>query len=173
MELSPLQRLDQTARRWVPFGVTVFLMLFGLTPTFLPAFSPVMPMLSLVAIYFWAVYRPEGLGYGEAFGVGLIEDLLIGTPLGSTALMLMLCQWLVFYQQKFFNGRPFHVVWAAFVLVAFGAAALRWLLVGLFSSSGFVGFSQAAAAAVLTIAVYPLIGWLLAKAQLRLMAPSP
>lgn len=164
------QRFDQTARQAVPFSVTLFLMFFGLTPTYMPGYAPLAPMLSLIAIYFWGVYRADALGYGAAFAVGLLEDLLTATPLGSTALMLMLCQWVVFYQQKFFNGRPFHVVWAAFVLVAIGAAMLRWLMVGLFSPSGFIGPGQALGSAIFTIALYPLVGWILAKAQLRLMS---
>ncbi|MBM3514997.1 MAG: rod shape-determining protein MreD, partial [Alphaproteobacteria bacterium] len=118
MHQSLWQKFDQAARQWVPFSLAMFLMLFGLTPTYLPGYAPVAPMLSLIAIYFWSVYRPKAMGYGSAFAVGLLEDLLIGTPLGSTSLMLMLCRWIVFHQQKFFNGRPFHVVWAAFALVA-------------------------------------------------------
>lgn len=171
MDLSPLQRLDQTARQWVPFSATTLLMLFGLTPLYVPAFSSVTPMLTLIAIYYWAVYRPEVLGYGAGFAVGLLEDLLVGTPLGSTSLILMLCQWLVFYQQKFFNGRPFHVVWAAFVLVSVSAVILRWILVGIFSTSGFVSFGPGIATVAFTVALYPLVGWLLAQAHTRLMSP--
>lgn len=169
MHQTPWQRFDQSARQGVPLVLTIFLMLFGLTPTHIPGFSPVMPMFSLMAVYFWAVYRPDSMGYGPAFVIGLLEDLLTGTPLGSTALVLMLGQWVVFHQQKFFNGRPFHVVWAAFALVAVGAAVVRWLTVGLFSTGGFVAPGQAIGCAIMTIALYPVIGWLLAKAQLKLM----
>ncbi|MCB2107031.1 MAG: rod shape-determining protein MreD [Rhodobacteraceae bacterium] len=164
-----LQRIDTVARHFVPFGVTIFLLLFGLTPTHIPGFAPVSPMLTLMAVYFWAVYRPDAIGYGFAFAVGVVEDLLTGTPLGSSALVLMLCQWIVFRQQKFFNARPFFVVWLAFCLVALGAALLRWLAVGLFSESGFVTPDQALMSAVMSMAIYPIIGWLLAKAHLKLM----
>jgi rod shape-determining protein MreD len=167
---SPLQRVDTIARQWVPFSATLLLMLFGLTPSYLPAFSPVAPMYTVIAIYFWAVYRPDGLGYGSAFAIGVLEDLLSGTPLGCTALVLMLGQWVVFHQQKFFNGRPFHVVWAAFLLVALGSAAVRWLMIGMFLPAGFVGPTHALASGAMTVAVYPVVGWVLAKMQLRLMS---
>jgi rod shape-determining protein MreD len=170
MHQTAWQKMDGVARRSVPFGLTIFLLLFGLTPSHIPAFSAVGPMLTLMAVYFWAVYRPDAFGYGFAFAVGVAEDLLAGTPLGSTALVLMLCQWIVFNQQKFFNGRPFYVVWMAFCLVALGAAAIKWLAVGMFSPAGFVGPGPALMSAVMTMAVYPLVGWLLAKMQLKLMA---
>src|SRR5205823_3551423 len=121
MQLSALQRMDALARKVVPFGLTFALMLFALTPTQVPGFSHLTPMYSLAAIYFWSIYRPDLIGYGTAFGVGLMEDLLTGAPLGSSALVLLLCQYLVFRQPKFFNAKPFGIFWAAFAVVALAA----------------------------------------------------
>ncbi|MEQ9447512.1 MAG: rod shape-determining protein MreD, partial [Rhodospirillaceae bacterium] len=80
MHSASLQYMDGAARRIVPFGLTLVLMLFALTPTHIPALSDVAPMLTLMSVYFWSIYRPDLLGYGAAFGIGILEDLLMGTP---------------------------------------------------------------------------------------------
>ena len=170
MQLTSLQYMDGAARRVVPLGLTLVLMLFALTPTYVPGLSDVTPMFTLMCIYFWSIYRPDLLGYGAAFGVGVFEDLLMGTPLGSGALVLLLCQGIVVHQQKFFNSKPFVVTWMAFAVVALGAALVRWFCVGIVASSGFTPLGTLLITYLISVAVYPLVAWLLARAQMRLLA---
>src|SRR4051812_6547521 len=101
LQPTALQRMDMLARRMVPFALTLTLMLFALTPAQIPALSHLTPMYALAAVYFWSIYRPDLIGYGTVFGLGILEDLLTGTPLGSSALVLLLCQYVVFQQPKF------------------------------------------------------------------------
>ena len=172
MQPSVLRRMDGAARRLVPFGVTLVLMLFALTPTYIPGLSHITPMYPLMAVYFWSIYRPDLLGYGSTFAIGVLEDLLAGTPLGSSALILLLCQWVVFHQQKFFNNKPFGVMWGAFALLAAAAALLRYLCVGLVTVTGFTPPGEMFAAYLMTIAIYPVVGWFLAKAHVKLLAQT-
>jgi rod shape-determining protein MreD len=172
MQATVLQRIDGTARRFVPFGVTLILMLFALTPTYVPGLSHITPMYALMAVYFWSIYRPDLLGYGATFAIGVLEDLLAGTPLGSGALILLLCQRVVFHQQKFFNTKPFGVMWLAFALVAAGASLLRWICVGLVENGGFTPVGEMVAAYFMTVALYPVVGWFLAKAHMKLVAQA-
>lgn len=169
MQPSLVQSIDMTARKALPAALTLVLMLIALTPTHIPGFAPVMPMFTLMAIYFWAIYRPELLGYGAAFAFGLLEDLLTATPIGASSLAFLLCQWVVQHQQKFFNAKPFVVVWFGFAFMAFGAALLRWIAVGLVAPSGFTPAGPVLASCLISMAVFPLVGWLLAKAQMKLM----
>lgn len=170
MQPTSLQYMDGAARRAVPLALTLFLMLFALTPTYVPGLSDVAPMLTLMCVYFWSIYRPDLLGYGVAFGIGILEDLLVGTPLGSGALVLLLCQRVVVHQQKFFNSKPFVVTWIAFAFVALGAALVRWLCVGLVANGGFTPIGSLFVAYLISVAIYPLVAWFLAKAQMKLLA---
>jgi rod shape-determining protein MreD len=164
------QKFDFIARRGVPLAMTLFLLLFSMIPMHLPGVPSLAPMYTLMAVYFWSIYRPEGFGYGAAFAVGVLEDLLVGTPLGSSALALLICQWVVFNQQKFFNNRPFLEVWLAFAVVAIGTGLVRWFCAGLIGAGGFTPLGDTAGSIVLTIVAYPVFGWLLARAQLKLMS---
>jgi rod shape-determining protein MreD len=172
MQPTALQRFDSNARRLVPFGLTLLLMLFALTPTQVPGMAHVTPMYALAAIYFWSIYRPDLIGYGASFAIGLLDDLLTGAPLGSTAFVLLACQQVVLHQQKFFNAKPFGIFWLAFAVLALGAGILKWLCVGLFAAGGFTAFGDMLAAVLITAATYPVIAWLLAQAQMKLMAQS-
>jgi rod shape-determining protein MreD len=169
MQPGVLKQMDHAARRLVPFGVTLTLMLFAMTPTYVSGMSHITPMYAFMAVYFWSIYRPDLLGYGTVFAIGIMEDLLAGTPLGSSALMLLICQRVVLRQQKFFNSRPFILIWVAFALLTLGAIFLRWLCVGLASASGFTPFSAAIGCYFMTVALYPIVAWLLAKAQMKLL----
>ena len=172
MQPTFLQRMDGIARRLVPFSLTLALMLFALTPTQIPGMSHVTPMYALAGIYFWSIYRPDLIGYGTSFGIGLVDDMLTGAPLGCTALVLLVCQYIVFHQQKFFNAKPFGIFWVAFGVLALGANLLKWLCVGMFAPGGFTSFGDMLAAALITAAIYPIIAWLLARAQMKVLAPS-
>ena len=141
MQLSVLQRIDIGARRLVPFGMTLVLMLFAMTPTYIPGLSHITPMYGLMAVFFWSIYRPDLLGYGTVFAIGILEDLLTGAPLGSGALILLLCQRTVLSQQKFFNAKPFGIFWLAFALLA-RRAALALDLRGPRGASGFTPFGS-------------------------------
>jgi rod shape-determining protein MreD len=162
------QRMDLVARRFVPVGLTLLLMLFAQTPTHLPGLARATPMYGLAAVYFWSIYRPNLMGYGAGFGLGLLEDLLTDAPIGIDSLVLLACQYVVFHQQKFFNAKPFGVMWAAFAVLAVGAGLLKWLLIGLISTA-FTRFGDVTMSVLLTVAIYPIVAWLLAKAQMKLL----
>ena len=169
MQPTVLQRVDHAARGLVPFGLTLLLMLYAMTPTFIPGLSHITPMYAFMSVYFWSMYRPDLLGFGTVFAIGMLEDLLAGTPLGSGALILLLCQRAVMEQQKFFHTRPFGFTWLAFSLLTFAAALIRWICVGLAGASGFTPFSAMVTSSFMTIALYPIVAWVLGKAQMKLL----
>jgi rod shape-determining protein MreD len=81
----------------------------------------------------------------------------------------LLIQWVVFNQHKFFHAKPFVITWFAFGLVAFGAVLLKWVGVGLVSSSGPTPFGDVFASYLITVAVYPIIAWLFSKVRSGLL----
>ena len=172
MQPTVWQKVDSQARRILPFGLTMIVLLFGLTPTYIPGLAQITPMYALIAVYFWSIYRPDLMGYGPGFAIGILEDLLTGAPLGVCTLTLLLTQWIVFNRQKFFHAKPFGVTWLMFVLVAFGAVFLKWIVIGLVAENGLTPFGDLFAAYLITVTVYPVIAWMFSKAQTRLLDES-
>ena len=53
------QRLDRAARHSTPGIVTVALTLVAVVPMQMPHFGPIAPLVPLMAIYYWAIHRPD------------------------------------------------------------------------------------------------------------------
>ena len=159
------QRMDGLARHLLPFALTFVLLIVPVVPTHLEGLVRVGPSLTLIAVYYWAVHRPDLMGYGSVFLIGVIEDLLAATPLGVGPLVLLLVYGVVIAQHKFFLGKSFAVTWWAFGLVATGAGVVKWLAIAAVTDSLFQPTS-AAFAVLMTIGTYPVIAWVLARTQL-------
>jgi rod shape-determining protein MreD len=157
-----LQRMDTIARNLFPAGLALVALLFGATPLYLPGYSAIAPNFTLMVVFYWAIYRPDLLPTAVAFAIGLVQDALMGTPIGLNALLLIAVHGVVVTQRRFFQGKTFAVVWSAFTVIALSAGLLGWVLVmalvgatinpwpGIFSM-------------LLTVALYPFVTWVQAR----------
>jgi rod shape-determining protein MreD len=145
----------------VPLLATVLLVLVGAVPMRLPEFAAVTPVLSLAAIYFFAIYRPSILPAPAVFGIGLFQDALLGLPFGLSALVLLGVYGAIVSQRNAFRGRPFLVAWAGFAIVTPAAMAVTWAIVSLLAGT-VVPPLPAVFQALITVAIYPLVNVVLA-----------
>ena len=122
------QWADRTLRGAIPVTVTVVLVFAGSLPWRLPAFVEVTPAFAPMAVFYWTIYRPERFPYAATFGIGVLQDLLSGTPLGMTALVLLTVQGVVASQRTFFRGKPFLVIWWGFSLTMPAVGLLSWII---------------------------------------------
>ena len=53
--------------------------------------------IQLIIIYFWVSKRPEALGNGHVFFAGLINDVVIGFPLGLSSLSYLVVSFVATY----------------------------------------------------------------------------
>ena len=75
-------RMDLLARQLTPSMFTLDLVFVNVIPLHIPEFSRVAPLLPLMAIYHWAIFRPRLLPAYAVFLIGLFQDILTGTPIG-------------------------------------------------------------------------------------------
>lgn len=158
------QRLDTWARRFLPAGLSLLFVLVTVLPVPVPGYASLVPMLALSAVFFWAVHDPRLLPPVVVFAIGLIQDSLSGAPMGTGTVVLLAVYGITVAQRRVFRNRSFIQVWAGFTLVAVAAVALQWLLTvavdGAFVPPRILLFQS-----VLTVAVYPLVTWILHRAQ--------
>lgn len=166
------QKCDAAVRQVLPFLTALFAALFMATQTHVPGLASVMPLLPLAFAFYWAIARPTLFGMGSAFTVGLIQDLLTGTPLGLTALALLLTRAGVATQARFFIGKGFWVYWWSFAIVAIAAAVVEWLL-ALVVMGVFAPFGQVILSAVLNIGVFPFLFGVCDVIERRILAEDP
>ena len=116
--------MDLLARQLTPSMLTLILVVIGVVPLRILEFSTVMPLLPLMAVYHWAVFRPRLLPAYAVFLIGILQDILTGAPIGVNALVFLLVYGAVLSQKRFFTGKSFLILWLGFSLIAAAASAL-------------------------------------------------
>jgi rod shape-determining protein MreD len=123
------QRLDHGARSSLPFVTTIVCIFLSVITWPLPHIGAIAPPFALVALYYWALHRPDLFGPGMAFLTGLLFDLLNGLPPGISALLFVLAHHIVLMQRRFFVGHSFYMMWSGFALTATAVMLSQWFLV--------------------------------------------
>ena len=159
-----LQRLDSWARASAPLALTLIFVLIKVVPLRLPAYAVIAPDLVLMAVFYWTVHRPDLLRSWGAFVVGLLDDILTGTPLGVSSLVLLLVHWTIIAQHRAFRGMSFALLWFSFALIAAGAKVLV-IALALVVGHGLIDPQVIFAQYAFTVAVYPLVSLLMGRAQ--------
>lgn len=163
------QRFDLVMRGITPFFLTLVLVLLGQVPLHIPGFAEVAPLLPLMAVYHWAIYRPDLLPAVAVFFAGLLQDALSGMPFGINAAVYVIVHMTVMSQQMFFTGRSFLIIWLGFTLVAAGAALLTWVLTTVMFSA-YIAPEAAVVQYLVTVGMFPLLAWLQVRWQQSVLA---
>lgn len=156
--------LDFMARQLTPFALTLILVLLNVVPMHIPGYARVVPILPLMAVYHWSIYRPELMPAYAVFAIGLLQDVLTGTPIGVNALVFLGVYGVVLSQRRFFAGKSFFIMWLGFALVAAGAVLASWLLISIFNMT-LVAPKAAIFQYLLTLGCFPFIAWLFLRWQ--------
>src|ERR1700728_3001147 len=98
--------------RVVPVLSTFLFVLVSVVPLQLPGLAAVTPSFALMAVAHWTTYRPDLLSQLSVFVLGVLLDLLSGTPyVGASALTLLLARTVVLVARRHFVGRDFSLLW--------------------------------------------------------------
>ncbi len=122
-------RMDLLARQLTPAVLTLVLVIIIVMTLHIPGFSRIAPLLPQMAVNHWGIYRPRLLPAYLVFLIGLLQDVLTGTPIGVNALVLLAVYGAVLSQKQFFIGKSFFILWLGFSVIAAGALAVSWGLI--------------------------------------------
>ena len=150
------KRIENAARLAVPQILLLLFVLLGFVPLPLPQIGAVRPLLVLMAVYYWSIYRPTLVPPALCFGVGLVMDILSGGALGLNALVLVAVQWIVRSQRRFLMGQPYAAIWAVFAVIVVLAAVALWGLYGLVHLH-WTPFLPVVGAALLSLLLFPFV----------------
>jgi rod shape-determining protein MreD len=159
-----LQKLDSGARRALPFLVTLLFVLLGVVTWPLPYFGQVAPPFALIAIYYWAIHRPDLFRPPLVFFVGLLNDALHALPFGLSALAFVGMHQLVYSQRRFFAGHSFFMMWWGFALTIPVVLMAEWILLSLWRWQTVPAMAVVMQAVIATV-IFPLPCWLLIRLQ--------
>lgn len=168
-----LHRLDRWAYALAPAFVILVLMLASLIPLRLPFLPSVATLLPLMAVFHFSLHRPTAVPPPALLLFGLLFDLLQygpGAPLGVSALQFLLIWRVVSASRKYLLEVSFAFIWLLYALIVGAAMVLAWLLTSLLSVS-LIDPWPALLQYVVSLFLYPILGWLLGRNRL-VEAPS-
>jgi rod shape-determining protein MreD len=115
--------------------------------------------LPIIIIYFWILKRPSAMGTGHIFLAGLINDVVMGFPLGASSLSyLVVCFFSNYVRNKSVNT-TIASDWFTFFIALILANLLFFLLLNNFSDLVF-SFSTIGYNTFFTLFLFPIF-WLI------------
>ena len=91
----------------------------------------------MILIYFYILQFPEALGYGNIFLAGIINDTVIGTPLGTTSLSYLTLSLFTSYIRNATLRSVMTAEWFVFIPALFFSNLIYLLIINNFSHLSF------------------------------------
>jgi len=160
--------ISEHMRAWlqsvVPALQCLGLLLLSVMPTGIPYFAVIMPMLVLVGVYYWSLYRPDLMPMPLVFLFGVLLDILGGGPLGMMALLFVLVHGICVSQRQVLANKSFYVGWFGFTVVAVGVNVFGWIIACAYFQS-LLSPMPVVVQLIVTIAIYPLLARLFGRSE--------
>ena len=90
--------------------------------------------LQLIIIYFWSLKRPEVLGNGHVFFAGIINDVVMGLPLGLSSLTYLITSLVSTYVKNMTVNTSITTDWFTFFIALLFSNLIFLMLVVNFSN---------------------------------------
>lgn len=155
------ERAEAGARLIAPYSLMLILFVLGTISFSFPLGESIHAPLFLMAIYYWAIFRPTLIPPWFVFAAGLMVDLINGIEtVGISALIFVVVQWIVSDQRRYLMGQSFLMIWIGFVIVSSAAMFMNWLIFGILTG-GWLPLKPIAFSIIFGVALFPLISILL------------
>ena len=89
--------------------------------------------IQLIIIYFWVLKRPEVLGSGHIFFAGLLNDVVMGFPLGLSSLSYLIISLVATYVKNMTVNTRITTDWFTFFIAIFFSNLTFFILLSNFS----------------------------------------
>lgn len=156
------KRLELVLWKLVPLVITFILLVFCTIPKHMGGIGYVMPVLTLIPIFYWGKLQISEVPYWFAFIIGLLTDIMSGTPIGMSAMLYLLFLALLHSQSKYLHKEGFVIIWMYFAVLLTVISIFQWLIISLLNGqvySTVPAFLQL----LITISLYPLFHHLFDK----------
>ena len=90
-----------------------------------------------IIVYFYVLKFPESLGLGHIFLAGIINDVVIGTPLGTSSLSFLVLSFFTSYIKNVTLRSKMSSEWIAFIPALFFSNLVYFIIINNFSHLSF------------------------------------
>lgn len=162
------ENLASYFQRMLPLFCSLLMLFFSYVPLDLPISSHICPSVGMICAYFWLLHRPDVFNLFSVYVLGLVEDIISSAPIGSNIFAMLVMYLLVTNLSRFFNAKPFVIIWYGFALFSLVTFLSKWLLVSVYYSH-FLPLTSVIFSYLMTAAVYPIFSIINVFVQNRLM----
>lgn len=138
-----------------PNFLAIILVFLSIIPIKIPGMSSFYPLIVLMFIYYWCIYKPRSMPYWFLFAIGILQSSLTGSPYGINELCNILMRFLTIYKKNDFNENAFVNIWKGFAILASIITIIQWILFS-FVFDSFLNIDAAVMQLLLSIAIYPV-----------------
>ena len=89
--------------------------------------------IQLIIIYFWSLKKPEILGNGNIFFAGLVNDVVMGTPLGLSSITYLAISFVATYVKNMTVNTRITTDWFTFFIAILLSNLIFFVLISRFS----------------------------------------
>lgn len=93
--------------------------------------------LHMIIVYFYVLKFPENLGTGHIFLAGIINDVVIGTPLGTSSLSFLVLTFFTSYMRNATLRSKMTSEWVTFIPALFFSNLVYFIIINNFSHLSF------------------------------------
>ena len=90
--------------------------------------------IQLIIIYFWVLKKPEIIGSGHVFFAGFLNDVVVGFPLGTSALSYLVVSLVATYVKNMTVNTRITTDWFTFFIAIFFSNLTLFILLSQFSN---------------------------------------
>ena len=111
--------------------------------------------LQFIIIYYWVLRDPSVLGNGHVFFAGIINDVIMGFPMGTSPLTYLIISFMGIYIRSVTVKMTLFTDWFTFIVAIFFANLVYLILLSNFSNISFT-YSDLFYNSLFTFLFYPL-----------------
>ena len=153
-------------QRYLTLASSAIFLLLAYIPLNVAVFNNIRPDLGLICIYFWMLHRPDLFGLVSIVILGLLSSAVSSALPGASLFAYLTLYVLIYNTQKFFNAKPFVVIWYGFMALSLTTLLVKWLVISIYYSR-FLPLSMLIFGYLIGVALYPLVSMILAFIQNR------
>lgn len=107
----------------IPFSIISLLSIVSVTPIMPTGSEEIAPLLGVISLTFWILYKPELTGWIPTIVIGIINDVLYGSMLGVSCLAAVIIRIMII---RLIYNREINLM---ITFICLGLSLIIWLLV--------------------------------------------
>ena len=140
----------------LPLFCSVLIVLLSYLPINMVIFNNIRPDYGMICIYFWILHRPDLFNLTSIVILGIFTMVLSSSIPGLDLLGYLTLYLLLYNTQKFFNTKPFVVIWYGYMALSLVALLVKWIVASVYYSQ-FLPLSVLIFSYFIGVALYPFV----------------